>query len=253
MPIKEIFPNPTVKQVIFQITFTDLFSIENKIGDIQLKIMEEFPESAFLVRRNLVFADAGSEFKLDDIPENLRPETTRKIWQFKSPKGFKLNIQTNSLDITSEYHKTYNNENGAKFRDTIELALKNFFGIVGLQRVNRLGLRYIDECPATSKDNSAYKSYYNTSFPLDRFNISQAIEMHFHTVIKKGEYFLRFVEDFKETQKGLVMTLDFDGFAANVAAQECLDVTDNIHEFISEEYQATIREPVKEFMRRKVS
>jgi hypothetical protein len=27
--IKEVFPNPTVKDVIFQITFPNLFSIEN--------------------------------------------------------------------------------------------------------------------------------------------------------------------------------------------------------------------------------
>lgn len=38
MPINEVFVNPTVKQVIFQVKFPNLFFIESKIGDIQLKI-----------------------------------------------------------------------------------------------------------------------------------------------------------------------------------------------------------------------
>jgi len=45
MQINEVFPNPTVKQVIFQIRFPNLFYLESKIGEYQLKIMQRFPES----------------------------------------------------------------------------------------------------------------------------------------------------------------------------------------------------------------
>ena len=48
----EIFSNPTVKKVIFQIRFPNLFFIENKIGDFQLKIMGMFPESKLIFRRD---------------------------------------------------------------------------------------------------------------------------------------------------------------------------------------------------------
>lgn len=51
MVIGEVFPNPTVKQVVFQITFPHLFYMEQKIGELQVKIMRMFPKSSLLYRR----------------------------------------------------------------------------------------------------------------------------------------------------------------------------------------------------------
>jgi hypothetical protein len=67
MPSDEVFKNPTVKQVIFQITFPNLFYIENKMGEFQQKIMNEFPESVLLYRRQFAWADVGPEVKLTEI------------------------------------------------------------------------------------------------------------------------------------------------------------------------------------------
>ena len=67
MAITEIFPYPTVKQVVFEIRFPNLFYIENKIGEFQTKIMKEFPESALLFQRKFFFADVGTEEKLKGI------------------------------------------------------------------------------------------------------------------------------------------------------------------------------------------
>ncbi len=69
MPINEVFPNPTGKQVIFQIRFPNLFYIENKIGDFQVEVMERFPESSLTFRHQLVLADIGSSFNIEDISE----------------------------------------------------------------------------------------------------------------------------------------------------------------------------------------
>ena len=59
-------------------------------------------------------------------------------------------MQSNSLDITSGYHKTYNHEGVEKFRDIIELAVGKFFKVISLPIINRIGLRYVDECPIPS-------------------------------------------------------------------------------------------------------
>ena len=83
MSISKVFPNPTVKHAIFQIRFPNLFSMEHKIGDLQLKIMEEFPQSTLLFRRQILFADIGPETKFEDIPSDSDKETGKKIWQFK--------------------------------------------------------------------------------------------------------------------------------------------------------------------------
>ena len=48
MAITEIFPNPTVKQVIFQIRFNSLFYIGDKMGEFQQRTMTEIPRNHHL-------------------------------------------------------------------------------------------------------------------------------------------------------------------------------------------------------------
>jgi uncharacterized protein (TIGR04255 family) len=135
MAINEIFPKPTVKTVIFQIMFPALFFMEKSIGDLQLKIMKEFPKSAMLFRRQILLADIGPQGKLPELHTDEK-ESVNKIWQFESEKGFRLNVLTNSLDITSEYHKSYNLEGAPKFRDAIKFVLDNFFEVTGIPIIN---------------------------------------------------------------------------------------------------------------------
>jgi uncharacterized protein (TIGR04255 family) len=251
MKINEVFPNPTAKQVIFQIKFPNLFYMENKIGDLQLKIMEIFPQSALLFRKQILFADIGPGVKLENISSDLGEEKGKKIWQFKSSKNFQLDVLSDSLDISSQYHKTYNLEGGDKFRDIIKFVLDRFLEIVSIPIIDRIGFRYIDECPIPSKDNSTFKLYYNSVFPLDRFNLVDVNEMDFKTVIKKGEYYLRYVESLQKVGSEYKLILDFDGFTENINSKDCLTTTDNLHTIILEEYEKTIKEPVYQYMRKK--
>ena len=48
----EIYPNPTVKRVIFQARFPNLFYLESKIGDLQLlvKVRTSFFNNPYLAR-----------------------------------------------------------------------------------------------------------------------------------------------------------------------------------------------------------
>ena len=67
MTINEVFPNPTVKLVAFEIKYPNLFFLESKIGDLQIEIMEQFPESALGFRRQVVFADIGPKAKVEEL------------------------------------------------------------------------------------------------------------------------------------------------------------------------------------------
>lgn len=251
MAIKEVFPNPTVKQVAFEIRFPNLFYLENKVGDYQIRIMEQFPESALIFQRQIVFADIGPQAKVEEVGEKLDKGFAKKIWHFKSPKNLEFDVSTDSLVIRSAHHKTYNLEGGDKFRDAIMFVVDNFLEVMSLPMINRIGLRYIDECPIPSKDNSTFKTHYNSVFPIDRFNLGYATEMDFKAVIKSGEYHLRYVESLKKVEDDrYVLMLDFDGFAMNVKPKDYLTVTDNLHTLIADEYEKTIKEPVKEYMRR---
>ena len=162
-----------------------------------------------------------------------------------------MNVLSDSLDITSQYHKTYNVGEGDKFREIIKFVLDSFVEITSVPILNRIGLRYIDECPIPSKDNATFKSYYNSIFPIARFDLAKANEMDFKTLIKKGDYYLRYIESLQKVGGEYKLILDFDGFAEKIATEDYLRVTDELHEIISREYECTIKEPVYDYMRTK--
>jgi uncharacterized protein (TIGR04255 family) len=251
-PSNEIFPRPTVKQVIFQIRFPNLFYLESKIGELQLRIMEEFPESSLLIRRQVVFADVGPEVKPEDLIEKFDKSMGPKVWQFSSPKGYKLNVLSDSLDISSNFHKTYDNAGSDnRFRDIIAFCLEQFFGVTKLPIISRIGLRYIDECPLPQKNTKTYRDYYDTTFNLDRFPVEDATEMDFRTTVKRGDYFLRYAESLQQTDSSQVVVLDFDAFTTNVKPNQYLPVTDKLHQLIIQEWKQVIKRPVIDYMRGK--
>lgn len=252
MAITEVFPNPTVKQVIFQIRFPNLFYIENRIGDIQSKIIKEFPQSSLLVRRQLVFADVGSNVNQVELPADYKNEMGKKIWQFTSPKGYELNILNDSLDISSNFHKTYNNKGAEhKFRDIIKFVLDIFLSDVGLSIINRIGLRYIDHCPIPKLDDKTIKEYYKTTFPLSRFSIKDALAMEFVAKVKRNGYELRYIESLRNENNKPYLLLDYDGSAEKIDSTNYLSITDELRDLISTEFEKSIKEPLIKFMRKK--
>jgi uncharacterized protein (TIGR04255 family) len=252
MAIDEVFLNPTVEKVIFQIRFSNLFYIENKIGELQIKLMSEFPDSSIVMRRQMVLIEKGDKTKLEVDFQDSEENFVQKIWQFKSPKGYNLNILSNSLDITSEFHKTYSNPNGDhRFRDIIEIVVSNFIKLTNLPIFKRIGLRYIDKCPLISKDNIIFKNWYNSTFPLERFSLDNSEEMMFRVITKKNNYYLRYIESLQKDEQGDHLILDFDGFTNDILSTEYLTKLDALHNFISEEYERSIKEPVYEYMRSK--
>ena len=251
MVIKEVFPNPTIRKVIFQIRFPNLFSMENMIGDYQLLIMEKFPDSKLLLQRNILIAQMGPEAKIEELPEDLGSTAVTKIWHFTSEEGVELNVQNNSLDITSALHKTYNNpDEEVRFRDSIKFTLDSFFEVTNIPKLKRIGLRYIDDCPIPAKESESFKEYYNSTFNLDRFPIESAVEMSFTARVKRNDHFLRFRESLKDTDGNLKFMLDFDSYALDVQSKDYLTVTDDLHQLISDEYESIIKEPVYDYMRK---
>jgi uncharacterized protein (TIGR04255 family) len=246
----EVFPYPTAKQVAFEIRYPNLFSIENKMGDFQEKIIGEFPESQAVIRRQIVFADVGPEGKLMNIPDQFGEGMGKKLWIFKSKQQDEVNVSTNSLSIVSNHHKTYQNpsvEN--KFRDVIQSVLGNFFQTISVPIINRIGLRYVDECPLPSKNNETLSKFYNSTFPIGRFPVDNAGGIYFEITTKRKNHNLIYKERLAKQNEQYTLFLDFDGFENEILTKDYLTVTDELHEIIEEEYFKTIKEPVKNYMR----
>lgn len=250
MTIKEVFPNPTVDRVVFQIRFPPLFSMESRIGDYQLKIMDRFPESTLVYQRQVIITQRGAaRATAKEEAENTEP--VEKIWNFKSGEGVELNVQTSSLDITSHLHKTYANPNAEyRFRDAIQFAVDSFLSIVTLPKITRIGLRYIDKCPIFSKTSKSFTEHYNTALPLHRFSIEDAETLRLEAVVRRPPYTMRYVETYQEREDVIDYALDFDGWAVNVSPAVYLKTTDALHDLISDEYQNSIKAPMVDHMRR---
>lgn len=255
MSLNEIFPNPTVKQVIYQIRFPCMFSMESLIGNYQLQIMEKFPKSRLILSKQFLIGELPESSLSKALSDDENVSAVKKIWKFTTESGVELSVQVDSLDITSKLHKTYNNpKSKERFRDIIKFALDNFFDVTQIPKINRIGLRYIDECPVPSRGNVSFRKYYNTSLPIKRFPLKNAINMSFTACVKKGKYFLTFRESLIEKENGkFELILDFDGYAKAIKASDYLSITDNLHDLIVDEYKASIKEPVYRYMRQNKS
>ena len=242
----ELFPYPTVKEVDFEIRYPILFSIENKIGDFQQLILNEFPEAQQVFEK--VFSGAVSIAKESGIDE--RPEMARKLWLFKSGTGHEVRISSNSLVIFSTQHKTYDNINApTRFRDVIESVTTNFFKIVNIPVIRRVGLRYIDHIPLPTKDNATLERLYHSSLPYERFPIQDVASMCSEVRTTKGNHRLVYKEALTQVNGKETIILDFDGFEEKILSTELLRVADELHSIIKTEYFNIIGAPVLAYMR----
>ncbi len=138
-----------------------------------------------------------------------------------------------------------------KVKYRIEFSDGKFFDVAKIPILNRIGLRYIDECPIPTKNNETFKLWYTSVFPVDRFNLADAEEMFFRTLVKRGDYKITYMEALKRIKNEYKLILDFDGFGTKIKSDTYLTVTDELHKIISEEYENTINKPVFDYMKRK--
>lgn len=248
MAITEVFPNPTVKQVIFQIRFPNLFYLPSLIGNFQIQIMKDYPESVQLLKKSFVITSESDQEKLAQLATEAKDDV-RQIWQFKSKSGVVVNVTTESLSLQSESHKSYR-LGDLRFRDAIDSVCGKFLEITKLPLLNRVGLRYIDDCPVPESLDQ-FPHFYNSTFPTSRFPLDATDVSQFTTLASRGPYKLRYVESFQKAEDGKKsFTLDFDASSTDLATERLMETTDQLHDLISEEYEKTIKEPVYQHMRR---
>ncbi len=216
-----------------------------------MRIIKEFPESSLFFTSPSFYMNIGPKGKFEEV-KGEDEDQGRKVWQFISPKKYQMEITSDSLSITSDYHKSYNNPSSdTRFRDIIDFVLKPFFEITKIPVIKRVGLRYIDHCPIKSKDNKTFKKYYDSTFPLDKFDISDAELMHFRILTKKNGFSLNYMETLQPVEDEYKLIMDFDGFSVNINSEEILSVTDNLHDLISVEYHSRIKRPLLHYMKTK--
>lgn len=240
------FQNPLVKQIFFEIRFPSLFSIENKIGDFQLQIVEKFPQSTLLFRRQIVFTDLGPEVKAEDFEQNFDKGLSKKVWQFKSDLG-KIDITTDSIVIASSKINKYSGTDG--YRDLLEYVLSRFFNVMSIPLIKRIGLRYINEFEIGEMSSSKFNSLIKSSLPISRFTVENSNEMSCRIVAKINENNLTVHEAILTKNNKKTWILDLDSYMLDKESADYLAVADALHTVIKREFFKTIKSAIYSIMR----
>ncbi len=128
-----VFPTPLVKQVFFEVRFPNLFFLEGRIGEFQVRIMRDFPQSELVHRRNLmIFTGNPENPQVQELAKQQSADAIEKIWQFKAESGTKLEISIRNLVLVSEKHNSYREGGEKSFRSVIEKTISEFFRFVQL-------------------------------------------------------------------------------------------------------------------------
>jgi uncharacterized protein (TIGR04255 family) len=249
MPEHEVFSNPVVKQVNFEIRFPNLFFIEGKIGDFQVQVIKDFPNSELVHRRSFMLF-AGKPESLTDLTKQQLGETVDKIWQFKSLRGTTLEISSKNLVLTSEQHHSYKYGAEKSFRATIETVTKPFFDMVQLPSVLRVGFRYVNECPILERSTDKFKECYDSILPLNRFRLEDAESMDCAVVINRKPIQYRRLESLRLSPNECKLILDLDAWTENVPTEQVMAATDGLYDVISGEFKETVKAPIIEYMRK---
>jgi uncharacterized protein (TIGR04255 family) len=243
----EIFTNPVVKTVAFEVRFPNLFFIEARIGEFQVKVMKDFPQSELVLRRNFMVVSADN---IQELAKQQQGDAVVKIWQFKSATGTKLEISSKSLVLSSENHLSYHQGGEGAFRGIIDRILVPFFAMVQIPVALRVGLRYVNECPVFDRTTATFNECYNSILPLNRFALEHVVNADCVVLANTGTCQIRHMESLQLTPAGDKLIIDLDAAAENVPSEHVMDSADNLHETVSDEFNTTIKGPVVDFMRR---
>jgi len=251
MAPNEVFPTPLVKLVAFEIRFPNLFFLEGRIGEFQVQVMKDFPQSDLVHRRNLMIIAGNAENpQVQELAKQQSADTIERIWQFKAESGARLEISTRNLVLMSEKHTSYY-EGEKSFRSMVEKAVTEFFNLTQLPIVQRVGLRYVNECPLFDKTTETFMQCYNSILPVEKFRLENLSRADCIAVAKSGDMQIQHAESLRlATPTGDILVLDLDASTENIASDKVITTTDHLHGMIADEFQNVIKKPILDFMRR---
>jgi len=212
--INEVFKNPAVIEVAYEVRFPPQFYISRKIGDYQLVILDEFPESSQQVQ-TMVTLDANGVA--------LKDEANKPVlnWVFENVDSkTKITVKQNSLSIISTEFKSYDSGPENKFKDVVSQVVSKFRKHIPIKNFTRLGLRYIDRCPLDELTNEYFGKFYMPVIDINKYRLEDLIDTLIQIRMKKPPHYLHFQSGIKLFGEKYKYFMDFDGYAQNVDANQ---------------------------------
>jgi len=203
-----------------------------------------------VTRRNIMLL-AGNPDDLQEMAKQQSGNAIEKIWQFKSGSGTRVEVSSRNLIIVAEQHYSYHEGGDKSFRSVVEKVVTNFFKITQIPVAQRVGLRYINECPLFDRTTKTFKDCYNSILPVDKLGLENLSRAECIAVAKSGEMQIQHMEALRfATPTTDILVLDLDASTENVATENVLVTTDGLHDVIATEFRNVIKEPIVDFMRK---
>jgi hypothetical protein len=73
--------------------------------------------------------------------------------------------------------------------------------------------------------------------------------MNYNCTVQKSNNFLRYSETLRHEENNYKLVLDYDGFALEVQTEHYLDVLDDLHIMVADEFEKTVKSPVVDYMK----
>lgn len=167
--------HPPLSEVAFEISFPRQFLVENKIAEYQKEVEKDYPHSSdeFIVRLPPVVA-FGKAPRQDT--SGLTPV---RSFVFQNPDGSrKIKLSVVNLNFLVTNYKDFED-----YKNALLPVLSSGFKIFQLNRVERIGLRYINKISVPIECGvHGYQDYVRSAIDLSPFTDKQLI--HFLTEVR---------------------------------------------------------------------
>jgi len=245
--------NAPVAYVLAQVVFEECMSIEKYLPDFQETIRKKYPKNNQKVVHTLSIAGDGAPPKVSELRQ----------WHFKTKSntaGFIVQSNSFAFHVT-EY------EDFETFIGEFHFGLSALNSSVGMQVLERVGIRYVDRIVAEPEEKIAdYIDSSVTGFTYD-FDASDRVQTYCESVDKTrhGTLVSKYFQtqkpevlprdlmptdlDVKESDSETCAFLDFDHYireSQDFSVDGSIDILTNLQECSSLAFRATISEHAKE-------
>lgn len=237
-----IYKKNFLSNVIFRIDFPVIKELAEKLpAGLKDEILKDYPKLDPIEQVGIHIENKGGDFKAE--------KETKITWKFKSKyEKLFVEIDPEYLAVISQEYSNYPN-----FRKKIENITKKFFSIYPDIKINRLGLRYINEIiMENEKDFFNWGKYINANLVknIDFITDKQSIRrtMQKMELACNEEIMLRFICGiFNKTYPGQVVKkefiLDYDCYTkVSFDKEKLFERLDKFNKILSDYFEKSITE-----------
>lgn len=227
---REVFSWSPLAEVAYEARFDPILSIEREVDKFQGEIRHAFPT-----------------VKVAEVPE-----VKQRMWEFETRGAdTKLRVSTFAFGAISTRYRSFDD-----FSPLIETYQRRFFELYGIDAVQRITLRYVNNYSSMQRDSQSALEEYARFFALDidtaHFGLSGLQTYRFEAKTAHGQNYMAVRSGILPGEKRGPPAYVLDLEAYRVGEVPVIDLPSALvalHDMISTEFRNHIKDPFVNLMR----